>query len=573
MTPKAVVRKGLNCFEHPNNLINELTKLIPDLCPSLEEAYKVIPELLEYKTKFKTEWDVIERLEGVISHESQHAGGVIIYPGLSHLLPIKTRSEDRTKRIVALDMNMAHELGFFKFDILGLETRPVIHRCLESIKEATGEKVDLYHINYEDPKVYDLLCHGDVSGIFQLANQVQKVVEQQPRNFKDLIAINALIRPGTGDWEEYMARRKGKVWTVHPDRLPYLEETEGLITYQEQFLLDCKFLAGWDIAYADKKVRKNKDICNDTELRDKFHQDAKTRGYEEAIISDVWFQIEDAVKGGYSFNKSHSASYARMSYQTAYLKCYYPEHFYASLMSSEKTDGDGQSAISGYITECKQKGIRILPPDINKSGENFVVTDGGVNYRITTIKHVGDSAIESINQLRPITSFEDFLERREKRHIKQNVLVNLIKAGCFDCFNPNRAELLWQVDMTNRTKTQIKEEFECPPYEWNDRIKAEWEKDVLGMYLSVHPMERYGFKPLTSYQDNSPAIQGGEVSDARIFNDKKGREMAFIYIDTLYGQVKVLVFAGTWRYTNIQQTLHLGNLVLIKGRRSGDAII
>ena len=240
------------------------------------------------------------------------------------------------------------------------------------------------------------------------------------------------------------------------------------------------------MAYADKHIRKNKDIRNDIELRNKFINDSISNGYEEKEVTDIWEEIVLSVSGGYSFNKSHSASYAMISFQTAWLKHYYPAHFYASLMSSEKTDSDGQHEIANYIAECKSLGIEILPPDINYSGDSFTVSpdkNGKIVYRITTIKHVGDSAIESIMELRPISSFQDFMERREKKHIKQNVLVNLIKAGCFDFDNPNRAELLWQVDMSNRTKTQIKEGYEPPRYEWNDKVKAEWEKEDLGMYI------------------------------------------------------------------------------------------
>lgn len=378
---------------------------------------------------------------------------------------------------------------------------------------------------------------------------------------------------GTGDWKEYIARRKGKEWSCIPERMPYLKETEGLITYQEQFLLDCKTIAGWDIAYADKKVRKNKDIRNDGDLYDKFISDATKSNFDKTTAEMVWNEIMDAVAGGYSFNKSHSASYAVISYQTAWLKYHYPKQFYACLMSGEKTDGDGQSAIANYITECKAKGIEILPPNINESGENFIVKNNGINYRITTIKHVGDSAIKNINELRPIKDFNDFLQRREKRDIKFNVLRNLVKAGCFDFHNENRAELLWINDMENRTKKQIKEGYVCPKYDWNDKVKAEWEKEVLGMYLSSHPMEKYGFKPLNTFNENETALQGGEVNEVKVFKDKNQNEMAFVFIDTLYGNVKVLVFSRTWANKAIQEILQIGNIIMVKGRRSGDAII
>ena len=573
MTPKAVCRKVLNVFEHSYDAINHISKLIPDLCPSLEEAYEHSPQLLEYRSKYKTEFDVIERLEGVISHESQHAGGVIIYPDLSSVLPIKTRADDRTKRIVGFDKNMLEDLGHYKFDILGLDTLPIIKRCLDSIHETEGIEVDLYSIDYDDENVYDMLCEGNVSGIFQIAGQAQKVVEQQPRNFNDLIAINALIRPGVGDWEEYIARRKGKPWEIHPARMEYMAETEGVITYQEQFLLDANTFAGWGIAYADKYIRKNKNIKEDESIYGCFINDAVNKGYKAEELEQVWEEITNAVAGGYSFNKSHSTSYAVISFQTAYLKYYYPEHFYASLMSGEDTDGPGQNAVAGYIAECKKQGINILPPDINNSGDNFVVAKGGIQYRITTIKHVGESAIAHIKELRPIDSFDDFMQRRAKKHIKKNVLVNLVKAGAFDFDNPDRAELLWRIDMSERSKTQIKEGYECPRYEWNDKVKAEWEKEVLGMYLSTHPMEKYGFQPLSHYQDGGRALQGGEVCDMRVFKDKNQNEMAFVNLDTLHGNIKVVVFSSAWKNQVLQHALQPGNVVLIKGKRSGNDIL
>lgn len=458
-------------------------------------------------------------------------------------------------------------------DVLGLETLPVIRRTLESIKKVENVEVDLYKIDMEDENIYKDLCNGDVSGVFQLNNQAQKVMEQQPSNFKDLIAINAMIRPGVADWQEYIARRKGKAWNVHHDRLAYMKETMGLIAYQEQYLLDAKTFAGWDIAYADKHIRKNKRLAEDYDLHKKFIEDSVARGYDVTDVTNLWQEIVEIVSGQYGFNKSHSASYAVISYQTAWLKHYYPEHFYASLMSSEKTDADGQDKIAGYIAECKQRGLKILPPDINESDDDFVIVKGGINYRITAIKHVGDSAIESIQALRPIKSFEDFMARREKRHIKRNVLVNLIKAGCFDFDNTNRADLLWQVDMENRTKKQIKEEVECTKYGWNDKIKAEWEKEVLGMYLSNHPMEKYGFKPLSDFNDGQYAMQGGEIYDMRIFKDKNSNEMCFAFINTLYGNIKVLIFSSTWKDKKIQEDIQIGNIVLIKGRRSGNDVI
>lgn len=572
MAPKAVIRKVLATFSHPAHIISQITKLVPDLCKSLENAYKASPQLLEWKKKYKREWEVIERLESVVSHLSQHAGGVLIYPDIAKHIPV-FYDRDLDILVSGWDKYMVEDLGHFKFDVLGLETLPVVHRTLESIKHSTGKQISLAELDYEDKGVYDMLCAGDVSGVFQIANQAQKVMEQQPRSFRDLIAINALIRPGVGDWHEYLERRKGKEWSVYPPRMPYMEETVGTMTYQEQFLLDAHHLAGWTIAYADKHIRKNKDIRNDGELKSQFIRDCVARGHDADVVTQVWAEIEDAVDGGYSFNKSHSASYAMLSFQTAWLKNYYPEHFYASLMSGEKTDGDGQDAISGYIAEAKKRGIKILPPDINNSGDTFVVANGGINYRITTITHVGESAIKHINELRPISSFQDFLGRRDRSCAKKNVVINLIKAGAFDFDNPKREELLWEFDMSQRKKTDIKNGVETPRYEVDDLTYMEWEKEVLGMYLSSHPMEKYGFKSLDDYANGSQAMQGGEVYDVREFLDKKANKMAFVHINTLYGNVKLVIFSRTWASLDLQLACKVGNIIMAKGKKDGDSIL
>lgn len=574
MTPKAVARKVLNTFEHPMYIQSEVTALIPEGCKDLFQAIKESEELQAYAKRYPTEFKVMERLQNVCSHMSQHAGGVLIYPGLGDVLPLSWDS-DAQMYVAGFDKYMLEDLGHFKFDVLGLETLPVLHGTLASIRKS-GIPIDLTTIDMEDKRVYDMLCKGDVSGVFQLNNQSQKVMQQQPRNFKDLIAINALIRPGVGDWDEYLARRQGKEYEIYEPRRAYMEETVGTMTYQEQFLLDAHHLAGWDIAFADKYIRKNKNIRADEELYQKFIYDCRERGHSIEVATEVWKEIEDAVDGGYSFNKSHSASYAMLSYQTAYLKTHYPLHFYASLMSGEKTDGDGQEKIAQYISELKERGIKILPPDINKSSDKFEVVDDGIAYRITTIKHVGESAIKHIEELRPIKDFEDLLTRRNKSALKNNVLVNLIKAGAFDSTGAKREELLWELDMSNRTKTQIKNNYECPRYEVDDLTYMEWEKEVLGMYLSQHPMERFSFEPMSAFEEGAFCLQGGEVKSVYEFHPKKDPQrpkMAFVNVDTLFGSVKAICFASTWADNDIRDVLKPNHLVLIRGKRSGNDII
>lgn len=573
MTPKSCIRKVLSTFGHPQHIVNMYGKMIPSTCVDIDEAISTIPDLKEFASKHEKEFNVIRRLQNIVSHESVHAGGFIIYPQLSNYLPVRSTTGERERRVVAWDMNMIEEVGFYKFDILALETLPVIKGTLDSIEKETGGVVNLHTIDYEDDNVYRMLRNGDVSGVFQISAQAQKVMEQSTRTFRDLIAINALIRPGVGDWNEYLERRNGKKWDIYEPRRAYMEETEGIITYQEQYLMDAHKLAGWGVAYADKNLRKNKDIRNDTALHEKFISDSVHNGYDEEQCEKVWSEIEEAVDGGYGFNKSHSASYAMTSYQTAYLKHHYPTHFYASLMNSEKSSTDGQSAISGYIAELKHRGINVLPPDVNKSHDDFIATPDGINYRLTAISHVSSKAINHINKLRPIESLEDLLERREKRHANKRVIVNLIKSGCFDFQDENRSRLIWQFEMSERTKTQIKEEYQLPKEEWNNVLKAKWEKEALGMYLTYHPMDEFAFKPIDEYPANGEALQGGEVIEIYDFKDKNGKEMAFITIDTNHGNVKAVAFQGIWAKEEVREHVVVGNIIMIKGRRSGNDIL
>ena len=538
----------------------------------MEDAYKSSPELLKFKKKYPIEFQVIERLEGLISHESQHAGGVVIYEGLNEMIPLKSDGSNRNIRIAAFDKYMLEDLGYYKFDVLGLVTLPIIAKTLEYIKSNKGTELDLYKIDYEDSNVYNMLCEGDVSGVFQLNNQQQKIMQQKPNNFRDLIAINALIRPGTGDWNEYIARRNGKEWEVHPHRKYYMDETLGTMTYQEQFLLDCKVFAGWDLAYADKHVRKNKNIRADVELKEKFIVDVTNNGYPLDLIQQLWEEIEDTVDGNYSFNKSHSASYAVLSYQTAYLKYYYPVEFYAAMMSYEKADSDGQIQISNYIKECKHKGIRILPPDINK-GTNLFIPDGNsIIFRLSMITDVGDSAFENIMDIRPIKSFDDFMERRSTSKVKYNVIENLIKSGAFDFDNTNRGELMLKLLLSKRNKTAVKLNY-IPEVDYNDLIKTEWEKSSTGLYLTSHPLEDKNVKEFYEYKDGSTAFLWVLIDSIKEILDKNKREMAFIDASTETEKVRLVIFKDTWKEVKDKFNQDSSKPFFITGRKDGGNIL
>ena len=572
---KNVVRKVLSAFDFTQQQIAIISGSIPKrLDVTCDEAYNESDVFRNFMDSNEHIWSCIKRLEGTISHESKHAGGFVVYNGLTRLTPCGYENDskgNRTIPIVQFDKKMIESCGFYKMDVLGLENLTTVRYALDMIKENEGVDLDLDVIDYEDKDVYDMLCEGDVSGVFQLANQGAMIIEQRPRKFDDLIAINALIRPGVGDFNEYVARRKGKKFDIHEDRVWYMKDTMGLMTYQEQFLLDCKTYAGWDVAFADNNIRKNKNIKNDEAIRTKFMNDVLNNGYSEELALELWKEIEDAVSGGYSFNKSHSTSYGVLSYKTAWLKCHYPIYWYASLLNSEISD---QSKVESLIAECKKKGIKILPPDINKGSYKFEGTKEGIRIPINYLKGIGEDVVKYIQkELVPITSFEDMLDRGIKKYIKKNVVMAMIKAGIFDFENEDREHFMWVYAMRNRKKTDIKNGIESEHIHYDEKVKLQWERDVYGMYLSKHPLEDYNARSISDYTDEMVAIQVIEVTDMRTHLQKNGKEMCFMTGSNQHGALKCLIFANTWAEQDIKDKVKVGNILLAKGKRSGNDMI
>ena len=572
---KNVVRKVLSAFDFTQQQIAIISGSIPKrLDVTCDEAYNESDVFRNFMDSNEHIWSCIKRLEGTISHESKHAGGFVVYNGLTRLTPCGYENDskgNRTIPIVQFDKKMIESCGFYKMDVLGLENLTTVRYALDMIKENEGVDLDLDVIDYEDKDVYDMLCEGDVSGVFQLANQGAMIIEQRPRKFDDLIAINALIRPGVGDFNEYVARRKGKKFDIHEDRVWYMKDTMGLMTYQEQFLLDCKTYAGWDVAFADNNIRKNKNIKNDEAIRTKFMNDVLNNGYSEELALELWKEIEDAVSGGYSFNKSHSTSYGVLSYKTAWLKCHYPIYWYASLLNSEISD---QSKVESLIAECKKKGIKILPPDINKGSYKFEGTKEGIRIPINYLKGIGEDVVKYIQkELVPITSFEDMLDRGIKKYIKKNVVMAMIKAGIFDFENEDREHFMWVYAMRNRKKTDIKNGIESEHIYYDEKVKLQWERDVYGMYLSKHPLEDYNARSISDYTDEMVAIQVIEVTDMRTHLQKNGKEMCFMTGSNQHGALKCLIFANTWAEQDIKDKVKVGNILLAKGKRSGNDMI
>jgi DNA polymerase-3 subunit alpha len=355
----------------------------------------------------------------------------------------------------------------------------------------------------------------------------------------------------------------------HDSEKSYMAPTYNTITYQEQFMLRVHTLAGWTLGKGDS-LRKVKHIRDNTELHDLFVRGCKERGYltDDIQIEKAWGEIVDALEGGYSFNKSHAASYADISYQTAWLKHYYPVEFMAALMTSERTK---QEQIASRVAQCKLLNIKILPPDINKSDNTYKVEDDAIRYSINTIKGVGDNALIELAKHNNVVNLVDLLSRGDLRILDKTVVTNLIKAGCFDFENPNRYALLHDYYMTRGTKKDI---IEASIYEGkicNDTDIARMEKEVLGLYITKSPFDQYAFQSLDSFQNQLPALIGGEVAAVKTVIDKNKNKMAFVTVTTQYGNTEVVVFAKTNQ--KYQDILQVDNMLMLKGKKDNQKLL
>lgn len=543
-TCKSALRKVMSAFGFSQAEIAVVIGWMPKVVSfTLQEAMDYSKDLTEWLNTHSDIFHIVSRFENMVEHQSTHAGGVIICDGLTGMLPVMTNSEDRSKLIVVMDKEELESLGHYKFDILGLKSLIL----LKNILEYTGI-IDKTDMDFEDKNIYDMLCSGDVMGVFQLSDQREKVMEQQPRCFEDLIAINALIRPGVCDWNEYLKKREiGE----DDETLPFMKCTHDLIVYQDQYLQLAQHYAGWDIAFSDKKIRKNKKILEDTELADKWMEDTAKRGYTPEEMKDLWDEICEIVAGGYGFNRAHSTSYAMLSFQTAYMKYYYPKEFYAALLTQ---NNDNTEKTVEIINAVKNKGIKLLLPDINKSENKYVPMEDGIMLPLNSIKGVGGSVLYEINRLKPIESFQDFLDRRIKKFIKRTSIEALIKAGAFDFCEKTRFEMLSEFN----PDTYIKEE-----------TRHIYEKQAFGFYINENPFEKYSLKPWSSYSDGDNVITVVEITEITIRYDRKGNEMAFISGVNNHDTLRMVVFSSIWKRMNVTE----GEIVLVKGRRDKQSLI
>lgn len=560
------------------------------------------------------------RLEGLPRHTSMHAAGVVIsQKDVSEYVPLSRASDGSI--VTQFTMTTLEELGLLKMDFLGLRTLTVIQNAVKLIQKDAGVTLDMQKINYDDKKVLDSLGTGRSDGVFQLESAGMKnfMKELKPQSLEDVIAGISLYRPGPMDFIPQYIRGKNRPDTIRydcPQLEPILKPTYGCIVYQEQVMQIVRNLAGYTLGRSDlvrRAMSKKKASVMEKERQNfVYGNEAEgvpgciANGIDEATANKIYDEMIDFAK--YAFNKSHAAAYAVVSYQTAYLKYYYPVEFMAALMTSVI---DFPNKVAEYILVCRQMGIKILPPDVNCGMYGFSVDNGAIRYGLSAIKSVGRPVIESLVREREengqYRSLKDFMERNSPQMNKRAV-ENFIKAGALDCLDGNRRQkmlvyqkisdsisqdkknsLAGQMSLFDLVSEEDKKEFEIRMPDVEEFGKEEllgYEKEVLGIYLSGHPLENYrgmmektisaktsDFQQdeetnLPKVMDGQKVIIGGMITDKTIKYTKNNKVMAFLTVEDLVGTVEVVVFPRD--YEKSQQFLNEEGRVFIQGRVSAE---
>ncbi|HEX7183716.1 MAG TPA: DNA polymerase III subunit alpha, partial [Thermoanaerobaculia bacterium] len=613
LAAKAVIRDVGRVLGLPYAKVDRIAKLIPDMTKSLADAVKD-NDALAAEMKDSEVRQVIEvgkRLEGLTRHASVHAAGVVITPRpLDDLVPLYKVTKGEEEQIMTQwDMTVIESLGLLKMDFLGLRTLTVIDDAVKIVRQQ-GIDLDLNEVPLDDPETFRIFCEGRTSGIFQFESRgmTDLLRRVKPSRFEELAALNALYRPGTltsGMVEEYIQRKQGKrsVSYLAPEMKPILEETYGIIVYQEQVMLIAVAVAGFTMAEADtlRKAMGKKKADVMAKMKEKFVDGAAARGMVREKAAGLWDNIEPFA--GYGFNKSHSVAYADLAYKTAYLKAHYPVAFMAAMLNSELSSSD---AIAKYIGECRNMGIRLLPVDINESHYVFTVEDGQIRYGMGAVKGVGAAAIDSVLEARRrigrFRSLAHLATEIDLRAANRKVFECLIKAGGFDNLGVHRAALWESLDgVLEYGQKRRKERDEgqsnlfgsllggdgggqtleprpnpsTPP--WPERERLRNEKEALGFFLTGNPLSEHQaeierlithtISDLKEGAEGSVTVGGLVNGFSRVkikSGPNAGRFMGRFVLEDLTGSLPVTLFAN-----QLQQFGHLladDLTVLVKGQ-------
>ena len=617
MAPKAAIKDVARVQKLPLLESNRISKLVPEKPgTTFAKAYKEVPELVKEKESdnplIRDTMKYAEKLEGSVRQTGVHACGVIIgQDDLEKFAPMAI-AKDAELNVVQYEGKLVESVGLIKMDFLGLKTLSIIKDALENIESTTGSRPDIDAIPLDDPLTYDLYSRGETTGLFQFESPGMKkhLRNLKPNRFEDLIAMNALYRPGPMEYiPNFIARKHGLEPVTYeiPDMEEYLKDTYGITVYQEQVMLLSQKLAGFTGGEADtlRKAmgKKKRDVLD--KMKPKFIEGAKKNGHDPKICEKIWGDWE--AFASYAFNKSHSTCYAYVSYQTAYLKAHYPAEFMAALLSRNLSD---IKKISFFMDECKRMGLSVLGPDVNHSKIRFSVDEGGnVRFGLAAIKGVGESAVQNIIDTRkeggPFKSVYDFVERVNLQTVNKKTLENLVLGGAFDAISdlPRSAYLARDehdgtlldalVRYGNRVQSEknnvqqslfggITEESsvqkpEPPQYTpWTKLETLNRERDVIGIYLSSHPLDDFSLI-IKHYCTCSlgdladlPSMNGrdfvaaGMVTSVMHLTTKTGKPYGRFTIEDYNGSHEFVLFSKD--YENFRRFLFEGYYLLIKGK-------
>ena len=592
--------------------VDRIAKMIPpDLGMTIERALEVEPELVKLCDEDRTAKEIIDTakiLEGLNRHASIHAAGVVISDlPLTEYVPLYRAADGQVT--TGYTMDGIAQIGLLKMDFLGLRTLTVIAKAAEWVKRTKGIDLDIDKIPIDDTKTFALLADAHSGGIFQLesAGMRELLRKSQPSQFEDLISILALYRPGpmgSGMLDDYVQRKKGAARVAYPHSKleKVLKETYGMIVYQEQVMQTASALAGFSMAQADnlRRAMSKKKVEVMLKMREDFIRGCKMHSGIEEREADDLFDLIDYFSG-YGFNKSHSAAYALVSYQTAYLKANYPVEFMCALLTCER---DNTDKVVEYVKECERMNIAVLPPNVNESLLEFsVVDDRRIRFGLLAVKNIGQTGIESIVEQReqggPFQSIFDLCKRVDLRLVNRKVLESLIKCGALDCFGARRSQLMAVCDQalsiggsvqkekasgqmsffdmgTEEDKGFGKEVQDLPDIpDWSQNQTLAYEKEVLGFYISGHPLEQYQFEmkkfsnctvdSLAWFSEGQAVKFVGMMTGVKLTSTRRtGERMAILTLEDVKSSIESVVFPSV--YQKVSGRLQPGQVVVVMGK-------
>lgn len=612
MAAKAVVRDVTRVQGKPYGLGDRLAKLIPfEVGMTLDKAYEGVPELQQLiadDEDVREVWEMALKLEGLSRNTGKHAGGVVIAPGKLTDFTALLSEADGSGLVTQLDKDDVEAAGLVKFDFLGLRTLTIIDWALKLIRESRGEAPVIERIPMQDPQVFELLCRGDTTAVFQLESRGMKelIRRLKPNSFEDIVALVALFRPGplqSGMVDDFINRKHGRarVEYPHPDLEPILKNTYGVILYQEQVMQIAQVLANYSLGAADllRRAMGKKKPEEMEKQRAIFLKGTGERGISPSLAGSIFDLMEKFA--GYGFNKSHSAAYALVSYQTAYLKTHYPAEFMAAVLSS---DMDNTDKVVPLIEECRRMGLVVRPPDVNAGAFRFSVDQGAVIYGLGAIKGLGEGPIEALVHARatggPFTSVFDFCQRIGTSRVNRRALEALIRSGAFDSLSEPRWVLMaalpdavGQADQEARNAAAgiddlfglggPPETTHTDPYQpyrkasrFSEREVLAGEKETLGLYLTGHPIDWYagdlkglGTKALEHLQKAKESVRvAGLVVGLRSVRTRRGDTLMIVTLDDRTARLDVTVFPDL--LADCREVLVEDALVVIEGEVSFD---